>query len=308
MAKSHLIQFDQSLYKGISRYSADVVVQNLYPVANKQGRSTHTLTPIPGSRVITTIPNVTGTGCRGAYRSSTGSPEDGYNGTVYTVFGDTVFRYSPRGTLIKIGTFNSSNVSGQCTFAENQAQTDSDTYIYVCDQQSIYKFAAKATDVDIASTWRELGSLPHRPDSPTAYATPSYISWIDYRLIMSAKDCNAWFYTDTGTDKFAETNVYFGESRNDKTQRVTEFAGNVWLFGTFSYDVFSRTNNRLNPYSAPKSASGRIGLAAPESLAILDDVMMWLGSGDTGSNGVYLANKGGTVKRISDDGIEEIIR
>lgn len=308
MAKSHMIQFDQSQYKGLSNYSANVVLQNMYPVADKTGRSSFTLTPIAGSSVIANITGVIGTGCRGTFRSTTGSPEDGYTGTVYAVFGNTVFRYTVRDTLVPVGTFNSSNVAGICTFAENQAQTDTDTFIYVCDQQTIYKFSAKASDSTIASTWKELGNLPHRPDSTTAYATPAYISWIDYRLIMTAKDSNAWFYTETGTDTFKETNVYFGESRNDKTQRVTEFGGNVWSFGTFSYDVFSRTNNRLNPYSSPKSATGRIGLASAESLAILDDVMLWMGSGDTGTNGVYMASKGGNIQRISDDGVEEIIR
>lgn len=306
--KTQIIDFDQSLYKSISSYSTNTILQNCYPVPDNSGRSKWILKPISGSKVIKSVTNITGTGCRGMYRSTTGSPQDGYSGTIYAVFGNTLFRYTVRGTIVVVGTFNSSNISGMCTFAENQAQTDTDTYIYVCDRQTIYKFKAKATDDTVASTWMELGNLPHRPDSPTSYATPAYISWDNYRLIMTAKDSNAWFYTDTGTDTFKETNVYFGESRNDATQRVTEFAGNIWSFGTFSYDIFSRTGNRSNPYSSPKSASGRIGLASPESLAILDDVMVWLGSGDTGTNGIYLATKGGQVKRVSDDGIEEIIK
>lgn len=307
MAKTHMIQFEQSQYKGLSNFSSNVVLQNCYPVPDK-GRSTFTLTPIPGSVALTTVPNVVGTGCRGMYRSSTGAPEDAYVGTVYAVYGNSVIRYSPRGTITTIGTVNSGNLSTMCTFAENQAQTDKDTFIYVCDGQTIYRFNAKASDANIPSTWQELSGIPHRPDSATAYVTPAYISWIDYRLIMCGKDTNAWYYTDTGTDNFRETNVYFGESRNDKTVRVIEFGGNVWSFGTFSYDVFSRTGNRTNPYASPKSAAGKIGLASGDSLAILDDSMYWLGSGNTSSNGVYMATKTGGITRISDDGIEEIIR
>lgn len=308
MSKSIIIPLDQSTYKGQSSYSANTIVQNMYPVADRSGRSAFALKPLDGSTVLANIPGLSTTGCRGMYRSTTGSPTDAYIGTIYAVFGNTLVRYTARGTVVTVGTFNSGDVSGLCTFAENQAQTDRDTYIYVCDRQSIYRFSAKATDAEVALTFRELGNLPHRPDSPTEYAIPAYISWDNYRLLMSAKDSNAWFYTDTGTDTFKETNVYFGESRNDKTQRVTEFGGNVWSFGTFSYDIFSRTGNRLNPYSAPKSASGKVGLASPESLAILDDVMLWMGSGDTGTNGVYMASKGGAIKRVSDDGIEEIIK
>lgn len=307
MAKTHMIQFDQSMYKGLSNYSANVIVQNWYPVEDK-GRSSYTLTPIPGSRVVKSLTGITGTGCRGMYRSSTGSPEDAYVGTVYAVYGNSVIRYSPRGKMTVIGTVNSGNISTLCTFTENQAQTDSDTWIYMCDGQTIYKFNAKAEDDTIASTWRELGNLPHRPDSATAYVTPAYISWIDYRLIMCGKNTNAWFYTDTGTDIFKETNVYFGESRNDKTVRVTEFGGNIWSFGSFSYDIFSRTGNRTNPYASPKSATGKIGLASGDSLAILDDYMFWLGAGDTSTNGIYMATKTGGITRISDDGIEEILR
>lgn len=307
MAKTHMIQFDQSQYKGLSNFSANVILQNCYPVADK-GRSTFTLTPIPGSVALQELDNIVGTGCRGMYRSSTGSVEDAYIGTVYAVYGNSVIRYSPRKTITVIGTINSGNTSSICTFAENQAQTDTDTYVYVCDGQTIYKFNGKATDAAIASTWEELGNLPHRPDSATAYVTPAYISWIDYRLIMCGKDTNAWFFTDTGTDTFKETNVYFGESRNDRTVRVTEFGGNVWSFGTFSYDIFSRTGNRLKPYSSPKSATGKIGLASGDSLSIIDDYMFWLGSGDTSTNGIYMATKTGGITRISDDGIEEIIR
>lgn len=302
-----MIQFDQSQYKGLSNFSANVVLQNCYPVADK-GRSTFTLTPIPGSVTVTEVADIIGTGCRGMFRSTTGAAEDAYVGTLYAVYGNSVIRYSPRGTLTVIGTVNSGNLSTMCTFAENQAQTDADTFIYVCDGQTIYKFNAKSSDADIASTWAELGNLPHRPDSTTAYVTPAYISWIDYRLIMCGRDTNAWFYTETGTDEFRETNVYFGESRNDKTIRVTEFGGNVWSFGSFSYDIFSRTNNRQNPYSSPKSSTGKIGLASGDSLAILDDYMFWMGSGDTSTNGVYMATKTGAITRISDDGIEEILR
>lgn len=307
MAKTHMIQFDQSQYKGLSNFSSNVVLQNCYPVADR-GRSSFTLTPIPGSVALTEIDDIIGTGCRGMYRSSTGASEDAYVGTVYAVYGNSVIRYSPRKTLTVIGTINSGNLSTICTFAENQAQTDSDTFIYVCDGQTIYKFNGKSSDADISSTWQELGNIPHRPDSTTAYVTPAYISWIDYRLIMCGKDTNAWFYTETGTDEFRETNVYFGESRNDKTIRVTEFGGNVWSFGSFSYDIFSRTGNRNNPYASPKSSTGKIGLASGDSLAVLDDYMFWMGSGNTSTNGIYMATKTGAISRISDDGIEEIIR
>jgi hypothetical protein len=198
-------------------------------------------------------------------------------------------------------------LQGSCTFAENQAQTSSDAYIYVCDQQTIYKFLARADDASVAASWRELAELPHKPGD-IIQATPSFITWSDYRLIMSIKDSNAWFYSETGTDEFRETNTYFGESSSDKSIRVVAHAGSLYSFGAYSYDIFSRTGNRQNPYSNPRSASGKIGLASAESVAVVDEYLFWLGRGETASSGVYMADRQGNIKRVSDQGLEEILR
>lgn len=298
------IDFTQSLYKSADGHREDVRLLNCFCASGPSGNF---LEPVPGSSSAASVAPGYGTGCRGAFRASTGPQEDGFKGTCYFVFGDSVFRYTRRGTVVKVGSFNSSNVSGSCTFAENQAQTSSDAWIYVCDQQTIYKFSAKASDANVQASWQELGNLPHVPDGDLQ-AIPSYITWSDYRLIMAVKGSNAWFYSETGTDDFKETNVYFGESSADRTVRVQGFAGNVWSFGTSSYDIFSRTGNRQNPYSNPKSASGNIGLASAESLAIVDDAMFWLGSGESASNGVYMADRTGSIKRISDQGVEQQLK
>lgn len=306
MSKSVTINFDQSMHKGVSSFSSDVKLINCFSALN-QGRTTTALSPIPGSSVAFPVSPSVGTGCRGSFRASTGPEEDGYLSTLYFVYGDSVYRYSRRGTVIKIGTFNSSNVSGSCTFAENQAQTSNDSYIYVCDQQSIYKFLAKAPDDSIATTWQELPSLPHQPDGDIQ-VTPSYITWSDYRLIMSVKDSNAFFYSETGTDTFKETNTYFGESSSDRTVRVVAHGGALYAFGAYSYDIFTRTGNRQNPYSNPKSASGKIGLASAESVAVVDEYLFWLGRGETANSGVYVADRQGSITRVSDSGLEEILR
>lgn len=301
------LKFDQSMHKGVSNFSANVKLVNCFATLDPGGRAETALVPVPGSKpVLAPVPSV-GAGCRGSFRASTGPEADGYLSTLYFVFGDSVFRYTRSGAIIKIGTFNSNAVSGSCTFAENQAQTSNDSFIYVCDQQTIYKFKAKASDADVASTWQELPELPHQPDGDIQ-VTPAYITWSDYRLIMAVKDSNAWFYSETGTDTFRETNTYFGESSSDRTLRVVAHGGALWSFGAYSYDIFTRTGNRQNPYSNPKSASGRIGLASAESVATIDDYIFWLGRGDAAANGVYMADRSGSIKRISDVGLEEIIK
>lgn len=305
--KSIQIAFDQSVKRGLSNYSSNVRLVNCYCASDPGGRTENALIPVPGSSLVASVSPAYGTGCRGAFRSASGPDIDGGLSTAYFVFGNSVFRYTRRGTVVLVGTFNSSNVSGSCTFVENQAQTSSDAYIYVCDRQSIYKFLSKADDASVSASWREVPNIPSRPDGD-GQITPAYIAWSDYRLIVSAKDSNAWFYTETGTDTFKETNVYFGESSADKTIRVIEHGGSLWSFGAYSYDIFTRTGNRQNPYSNPKSASGRIGLASAESIACVDDYIFWLGSGDSASNGVYMADRAGTITRISDFGIENVLK
>lgn len=305
--KSVTLTFDQSMHRGVSNYSANVRLVNCMSAADAGGRTPTALVPVPGSTSVLGANPSVGVGCRGSFRASTGPASSGGLSTLYLVFGNTVFRYTRAGTLAKVGTFNSSAVSGSCTFAENQAQTSKDTWIYVCDQQTVYKFKAKDEDADVQQSWQELPNLPHLPDG-TAQVTPSYIAWSDYRLVIAAKDTNAWFYSETGTDTFKDTNVYFGESSADRTIRVVAHGGALWSFGAYSYDIFTRTGNRQNPYSNPKSASGRIGLASAESVAVVDDYLFWLGRGDSASNGVYMADRSGSIKRVSDAGLEEIIK
>lgn len=305
--KSIPLKFEQSAHKGSSDYSANVRLVNCYSAPDPGGRVGSALVPVPGSAKVLDVSPGVGTGCRGAFRASTGPESSGYLSTLYFVFGNTVFRYNRAGAAVKVGTFNSSNVSGTCTFAENQGQTSADVWIYVCDRQTVYKFKAKAEDTDVAQSWQELANLPNRPDADVP-VIPSYISWGDYRLIMAVEDSNVWFYTETGTDTFRNTNTYFGESSADKTVRVVAHGGALWSFGAYSYDVFTRTGNRQNPYSNPKGASGKVGLASAESLAVSDDLLFWLGQGVSANNGVYMANRAGAVKRISDAGLEEIIR
>lgn len=301
------IAFTQSLKKGLSDYSANVRLVNCYCAPDPGGRAESVLVPIPGSSTVLTASPAIGVGCRGSFMAPTGADEYGNLGTLYFVFGNSVFRYSRSGSLVLVGTFASNNVLGSCSFACNQAQTSADAFIYVCDGFTIYKFAAKASDASIASTWQEIAFLPHQPDGDLQ-VTPAYIAWSDYRLIMTVKDSSAWFYTETGTDTFRETNTYFGESSADKMVRLVAHAGSLWAFGAYSYDIFTRTGNRNNPYSSPKSASGKIGLASAESVAVVDDYLFWLGRGEVAANGVYMADRAGSITRVSDEGIENVIR
>lgn len=95
-----LIQFKQGASKGISTFSEDVELINQYPIFTPGGRSEAMLHPISGSvKLLDVTPN-NGSGCRGYWRSSTG-PDN--VGVIYTVFGDTLYRYNRYGALIKIG-------------------------------------------------------------------------------------------------------------------------------------------------------------------------------------------------------------
>ena len=279
---------------------------NWWPVPSVSGRSERSMRTVKGGTVTTATSALNGIGGRGSFISGTGPLSRGYQSSRYACFGDSVFRVTPANALVKIGNFNFIN-SSTVSWCENQAQGESDVNIYVCDGAAIYRFDAKAEDADLPASWEEVSNLPRTAEDGDQYAHPVYLTWSDYRLIMTASNSSAWYYTETGTDEFKSTNAYFGESRNDKLQRVQEFAGNVWAFGRYSYDLFSWTGNRSNPYSSAKGLAGKIGLSAPDSLAFAGGNMLWVGGGLNGVDSVWMCAPGGQPTRVSNEDTDRII-
>ena len=110
-----------------------------------------------------------------------------------------------------------------------------------------------------------------------------------------------------GTVQFAKYGfVTYSEWAPDNTLALCSNGSKLYTFGERSWQVFSYNDDINNPFSSPDNAAGNIGIKAPNSLAMLGNTVLWLGSSDIGDNGVFMITDT-TITRISTQDIEREI-
>ena len=110
-----------------------------------------------------------------------------------------------------------------------------------------------------------------------------------------------------GTVQFARRGYScFSEWSPDNTLALCSNGSKLYTFGERSWQVFSYNDDINNPFSSPDNAAGNIGIKAPNSLAMLGNTVLWLGSSDIGDNGVFMITDT-TITRISTQDIEREI-
>ena len=100
--------------------------------------------------------------------------------------------------------------------------------------------------------------------------------------------------------------VTYSEWCPDNTIALCSNGSKLYTFGERSWQVFSYNDDVNNPFSSPDNAAGNIGIKAPNSLAMLGNTVLWLGSSDIGDNGVFML-KDTQITRISTQDIEREI-
>ena len=95
----------------------------------------------------------------------------------------------------------------------------------------------------------------------------------------------------------------------DNTIALCSNGSKLYTFGERSWQYFSCTNDETSPsgpWSSPDNAAGNIGVKAPNSLAMLGNTVLFLGSSDIGDNGVFMI-KDTEIVRVSSQDIEREI-
>ena len=100
--------------------------------------------------------------------------------------------------------------------------------------------------------------------------------------------------------------VTYSEWCPDNTIALCSNGSKLYTFGERSWQVFSYNDDKNNPFTSPDNAAGNIGIKAPNSLAMLGNTVLWLGSSDIGDNGIFMI-KDTEIKRISTQDIEREI-
>lgn len=110
-----------------------------------------------------------------------------------------------------------------------------------------------------------------------------------------------------GTVQYAKFGfIQYSEWAADNTIAICSNGSKLYTFGDRSWQVFSYNDDVNNPFSSPDNAAGNIGIKAPNSLAMLGNNVLWLGSSDIGDNGIFMISDT-TIKRVSTNDIEREI-
>jgi len=110
-----------------------------------------------------------------------------------------------------------------------------------------------------------------------------------------------------GTVQYARVGYScFSEWAPDNTIALCSNGSKLYTFGDRSWQVFSYNDDVNNPFTSPDNAAGNIGIKAPNSLAMLGNNVLWLGSSDIGDNGIFMITDT-VIKRVSTNDIEREI-
>ena len=93
------------------------------------------------------------------------------------------------------------------------------------------------------------------------------------------------------------------ESSADPITTMEVREGELWFFGTRSYEVWRPEANPDLPYGKVGGSSTEIGCSANRSVANISGQVFWLGSSAAGQNVVFMSNGYG-AQRISNHAIE----
>lgn len=248
---------------------------NLIPVFDTKGKQPSALYGTPGLELFSTAGNGP---IRDEYRAA--------NGRAFVVSGNALYELASDGTATQRGVLNTS--SGNVSIVENGVQ------LAVCDQTYVYLFTY-ATNI-----FTQVSDV----DLPTA----STITFIDGYFVVSKADSGT-FYISGLYDGSTWDSLDFAtaESSPDELLRVFNAVGQLWLFGTFTTEIWTNTGDSAFPFERISGAKMETGILAPHTAVAVDNSVFWLGRDIYGQGVVYRAN-GFQPKRVSNEAVEYAIQ
>lgn len=245
---------------------------NLYPIASETGTSVSpsALRTTSGLESFVTIG---GGAIRGGIESE---------GRAFFVSGEDFYEIFNNQTSTTYGILGTQ--VGRVQMAENPTQ------IMIVDGVSGYIFnkttntLTQITDVD--------------------FPVPDTLTFQDGYFIVSEKDTGKFWISglNDGTTWAAADNTTV-EGSPDKLVAVKSDRSNLWCFGTKITEVYQNTGNAIFPFQKIIGATIETGCGAKDTIQILDNSLIWVGSDENGDDIVWKAN-GYNAQRISTKAIE----
>lgn len=262
--------------------------------------SSFALLSIPGSTSAVTLDD-NSIGIRGMYGSSTGPAPD-FTERLYVASGPNVYRVNPDASVVKIGSVGSD--SSRIYMNESGGL---DSQLCVIDGHNLYACPLSATDATIASTWQTI-SLPSIAGTDNTPIVPTQMTNLNGHIILNSINSDQFYYSlindVLSTSAWQALNFYTKYASSDVIVALATIGGSLIVFGPKSFEVWTETGNSLNPFSRQLGSAQWIGCQSPNSVAVLQDTLFWLGAGPVGHNIVFAMNAAGQVERISTNALE----
>lgn len=249
---------------------------NLFPVLDEMGKEVAAMYSAPGKESFATA----GLGpVRGGFAS--------HDNRAFFVSGINIYEVNSAGTATTLGSLDTSN--GNLTFAENGTQ------LAVCDGQKLYILTyatnafAKVTD----------------PDLPSSVGTVTYVD--GYFLVN--ENGTGRFYKSALNDgtSWGALDFATAESSPDDLIAVVNALGQVWLFGSFTTEIWTNTGDVTFPFRRISGAKLEVGILSAFTAVEIDNSVMWVGKDRFGQGLVYKA-QGFSPIRVSNTPIERKIQ
>lgn len=214
------------------------------------------------------------------------------NGALIAVAAESVFEVSPANILgiceiRKIGVV--SNLSGDVSMI------DDGFGLIISDNVTLYRCELETS---------EFGSLG--TESPLQASSVTFLG--GYTICAGRRDgvpSNTFFYSNQYDNSvWGELSYYTAEGFADPVTKVVQVAGNLWVFGSRSYEIWGLGGSSVSPFVRIAGSMGNIGCASPASVAVIADKVFFLGNGEQGNRMAWMSD-GYNVVPISNDALHE---
>jgi hypothetical protein len=138
--------------------------------------------------------------------------------------------------------------------------------------------------------------------------TPGYITFQNGKFIVPDTSTNLWYISGVGNTTFAATSQFQGalQTKPDTCQACIRFPGKgnlLLVMGNIVTEQWQDIGAQLFPYQRTAYSNIDYGCVNPQSIATNEDYACWVAGNE--KSGVFIMyTDGGSVKRISNDGID----
>ena len=262
-----------SAYVARSVNAADARMVNLFPeIVPEAGKEPAFLNRAPGLKLLATVGN-------GPIRGLWAFASD--DNTAFVVSGTQLYKIDSTYTATLIGSVSG---TGPVSLADNGTQL-----FIACNGPSyIYN-----------NTTNAFGQITD-PDFPGAVTVCYLDGYFVFNEPNSQKMWITSLFDGTSIDPLEFASA---EGSPDGLTAVASNFREVWAFGTSSIEVWYNSGATDFPLQRIQGAFNELGLAAPYSVAKMDNALFWLGRDRRGQGIVYRAN-GYLGQRISTHAVE----